>query len=122
MTNRQDPAFYVYESGYEYVDNHSPYGSYEVVRNGEMRYAYKNPDGTEDILRYTDDLLRKGITDDTKLNEAEAQDLLLPIDTTWFEVWNLKDDSEEYEVYWELDKARELALNLYNNQLTKENN
>jgi hypothetical protein len=119
---RQDPAFYVYENGYELVESLENYGTYQVLRNGEMRYTYKNADGTEDILRYTSDLEAKGITTDSELNEAEAEDILLPIDTPWFEVWNNQDDSEEYEVYWELDKARELALELHNNQLAKENN
>ena len=112
------PEFYVWESNYEYVYNLTPYGNYEIVRNGEMRYAYKNADGTEDILRYTTDLFGKDIKTDTQLEQAIEDGTIEVIDNPWFEVWNLKDDSEEYEVFFDLNEARSLAQKLYESEKT----
>jgi hypothetical protein len=112
------PEFYVWESDYEYIDSVSPYGKYSVVRNGEMRYTYKNADGTEDILRYTTDLFGKDIKTDTQLEQAIEDGTIEVIDNPWFEVWNLKDDSEEFEVFFDLNEARSLAQKLYDSEKT----
>ena len=113
------PEFYVWESDYEYVYNLTPYGNYEIVRNGEMRYAYKNADGTEDILRYTDDLFGKDIKTDTQLEQAIEDGTIEVIDNPWFEVWDMKLDNEDLgEVFFDLDEARHLAQKLYESEKT----
>ncbi len=112
------PEFYVWESSYEYIDSVSPYGKYSVVRNGDMRFIYKNADGTEDILRYTTDLFDKGIKTDEELWKLIQDETIEMDNNPWFEVWNTLDDTEEYEVMFELDTARNLAQELYESEKT----
>ncbi len=118
---KQSAEFYVWESSYEHIYSISPYGKYEIIRNGDMRFTYKNPDGTEDILRYTSDLFDKGIRTDGELDYAIKKEIIEIDDSPWFEVLNTLDQSEEYEVMFELDTARKLAQELYEYESEKTN-
>jgi hypothetical protein len=120
MTEKHtSPEFYVWQGSYEYVYENTPFGKYEIVRNGEMRIVYKNPDGTEDILRYTTDLFRKGIETDTQLWQASEDNVIEIIDNPWFEVWDMKLDNEDLgEVFFDLDEAEHLAKKLYESEKT----
>lgn len=113
---KQSAEFYVFEPGYEHIYHISPYGKYAIVRNGDMKLIYKNADGTEDTLRYTSDLFDKGIKTDRQLWELIQNETIWVDNNPWFEVWNLLDDSEESDVYFELDTAREVAQQLYESE------
>ena len=120
MTEKNiSPEFYVWDNGYEYIYEKRPFGKYEIVRNGEMRIIYKNPNGTEDILRYTDNLFDKGIKTDKQLEQAIEDETIEIIDNPWFEVWDMTLDNEDLgEVFFDLDEAEHLATKLYESEKT----
>jgi hypothetical protein len=106
------PEFYVWNSSYEHIYETSPYGKYVIVRNGDMKLIYKNADGTEDILRYTTDLFRKGITTDEELWKLIQEETIEIDNNPWFEVWNSLDDNEESDVFFDLEEAKATAKQL----------
>ena len=88
--DKTDPAFYVWETSHESVWG-VPDNPFFVVRNGEMRINYTLASGDVDVIRYTDQLERTGITTDSQLQQAEQQDQIVFINNAWFEVWSVKD-------------------------------
>jgi hypothetical protein len=110
---RDNADWYVYEEGYEYVYSEHNTDPFIIARNGEMRYIYTDPiTGHKDTLRYTEDLINKGLHNDQDLEEAIENNTLELIDNPWFEVWSL-DTDEESEVYHSLDTAEKVAIELH---------
>jgi hypothetical protein len=109
---RQDAAFYTYTHGEEVL--WKPEGSnpkeVRVYRNGEMRINYTEPSGEIAVLRYTDDLDRKGLDTDEKLRAAEESGLIEWINNAWFEVASV--DNEDGEIVDGIDEAIEYAKQL----------
>jgi len=116
---RDNAEWYVYEEGYEYVHTDTITDPFVIARNGEMRYQFNREDGDTEILRYTEDLIHKGIHDDQDLFAALEDGRLTMIDNPWFEVWDLESDSES-DVYDSLDKAEEVALELHRKLILQE--
>lgn len=73
---RQSAEFYITCDGPEYVWHGE---KYSVIRNGEMRVEYKG-----EIIRYTDDLIRAGITTDGELEVLYNMDAIG--NNPWFEI------------------------------------
>ena len=106
---RQSAEFYVHGEGTETLWDGGE--RYYVIRNGEMRIHFG-----EDILRYTEDLLKAGVCSDRVLSAlnissalAETHDLFQIIDSPWFEVVDSSDPTDMGEVYHYLDEAVERA-------------
>lgn len=110
--SRSDAVFYVNEGGYETVWS-KPDCRFEVVRNGEMRiHAHLKGEEYPTIIRYTDQLLSYGITDDEALKRVPQDEALWDWGSNpWFEVWDKEDSSPESEVYDTLDEAIAFARN-----------
>lgn len=98
------PEFHVHGNGVETLWDGGE--RYYVIRNGEMRILFR--DG---VIRYTDDLLRAGITNDVSLekviNDPEVE--FVVVDSPWYEVVDSSDPTDEGEVYFDLDEAVERA-------------
>lgn len=105
-TERLSPEFYVWETGYEEVwaDKDNPFF---VVRNGEMRIHKTNADGSVDVIRYTDALLKLGIENDKQLADWTNQDeeLVSVSMNPWYEIYSINDTGYYSEPFFELDKA-----------------
>lgn len=108
---RTNPAWWVWESSYESVWAVSD-KKFFVVRNGEMRINYTLPDGSVDVIRYTNDLERKGITTDLELLDAEELGVLEFVNNAWFEVWSVAEDEYFSQPLYDALEAKELAEKL----------
>jgi hypothetical protein len=96
----QNAEFYVACDGPEYVWHGN---NYAVIRNGEMRIHYKG-----DVISYTDDLIRAGITLDEQLEVLYAMDAV--IHNPWFEIENRDSEWDPYpEIYSTLGEAIAVA-------------
>lgn len=108
----QDSAFYTFQSGHEVVfqDSENPFF---VVRNGEMR-IHATKDGSEVVIRYTDQLRNFGIETDEQLEEwsAKGEEVFDWVNNSWFEVWSSDDPDFYSEAMHELDEAISAAITL----------
>jgi CRP-like cAMP-binding protein len=111
MTNkRQDASFYTYDSGtqavWEEVGN-----PFYVVRCGEMRIHAVNDNGSDVVIRYTDQLEDFGVKTDEDLNEwsAKGEEVFEWVNNPWFEVYTDEDPDFPSGVYDTLDDAIEFA-------------
>lgn len=104
MSNKQSAEFYV-----DSADTQSLWEGerYYVIRNGEMRIIYN-----DEIIRYTDQLIAAGITNDETLEKLFSSDELSLVDNPWFEVVDSSDPTDDGEVYDTLDDAVERAQHL----------
>lgn len=100
---RQDACFYVNGQSTESVWEGDRYA---VIRNGEMRLAYKGQ-----IIRYTDDLERIGVCTDDDLEQLLQSGREFS-DNPWFEVIDTEDPTDDGELYDYLDDAVERAQTL----------
>lgn len=105
-TDKLAPEFYVWETGYEEVwaDKDNPFF---VVRNGEMRIHKTNADGSVDVIRYTDALLKLGIENDKQLTDfiGKDEELVSVSMNPWYEIYSINDTDYYSEPFFELDKA-----------------
>jgi hypothetical protein len=104
---RQDPAFYVNESGHEVVWEKDDNRFY-VIRNGEMRIHARNETEFEPtVIRYTDQLESFGITKDEELSSwtDKGDEFFHWANNAWFEVVDTKDPDYYSEPYHELKDA-----------------
>jgi len=86
---------------------------YVVLRNGEMRVDYFMLDKQEvETLTTTADFLRVGLDTDSKVSEADAENLLDWIYNPWFEVSLREADTGECEVFSDIVEAIERAITL----------
>ena len=99
-----DSAFYCWGSGFEpLAEVKKGDRTFYVGSSGEMRINL--PSG--DIVRYTSDLLEKGIDTDAKLSELlESHDW---INNNWFEIYEEGADGEWWEVCDTLEEGIEAA-------------
>ncbi len=104
MSNKQSAEFYV-----DSADTQSLWEGerYYVIRNGEMRIIYN-----DEIIRYTDQLIAAGITNDETLEKLFSSDELSLVDNPWFEVVDSSDPTDDGEVYDTLSDAIERAKEL----------
>jgi hypothetical protein len=113
MITRKDPSFYVNSPSAETVWQEEESNRFFVVRNGEMRiHAKKNADDDHtEIIRYTDDLVDFGITDDTALAEWEnkGEEFFTWVNNSWYEVWDTKDTEYFSDPLFDLEEAIEYA-------------
>jgi hypothetical protein len=100
---RNDPAFWVDESGSQVVW-HSPDSEFYVIRAGEMRLHYK-----DEVIRYTDDLIAIGLTDDQKLADSESNPDYNWVHNSWFEVCHKEDGDYFSDPIFDLSEAIEYA-------------
>lgn len=106
-----DSAFYTNEPGVEVVWEQEGC-DYYVVRNGEMRiHATKDGHENIEVIRYTDQLERFGITTDKQLAEWTEKDeeIFSWQNNSWFEVWNDKDPEFFSEPLHDLQEAIKFA-------------
>jgi hypothetical protein len=118
--SRQDSVFWTNEAGHEVV--WSKYGevAYHVIRNGEMKVRYTDPEGNEHTLRYTSDFDDLGITTDAILAEWNTKDeeVWSWVNNSWFEVWDAQDGTFALDEFYSepidtLDEAVAYALELH---------
>ena len=110
---RQDPAFYVWESVSEVVWK-KPELEYYVIRAGEMRINATSKSGEEEVIRYTDQLLGFGITNDEELGKwtGKGEEVFDWGNNSWFEVLSKEDGDFYSEAIYELDEAIAYAMRL----------
>ena len=102
MTTRSDPAFYVDFGNSQEVWSSDDCDFY-VIRAGEMRLVYKPNSDEQEVLRYTDDLLAKGIECDEDLPD-DGEDYYWA-HNAWFEVWNKNDSHWFSDPMFDIDEA-----------------
>ena len=88
--SRQDSVFWTNEAGHEVVWSRYGEVAYHVIRNGEMKVLYTDPEGNDHTLRYTSDFDDLGITTDAILAEWNKKDYEVWAweNNSWFEVWD----------------------------------
>lgn len=109
--DKSDPAFYVWVGETESVWGIES-NPFFVIRNGEMRFRFKDSYGREVIVRYTNQLEDIEIETDSQLQEAEQLGKIETIDNAWFEVWAVGSDyvSEPiFDVFEALELAKKLG-------------
>lgn len=84
--NLQDPAFYVYGSTTDIATIEGNGKIFKVICNGEMRAIYK-----DNIYRYSDRLIKAGITNDQQLLDLEEKGELEFANNAWFEFYDTED-------------------------------
>lgn len=102
---RTDAAFWIDTDTEQVVWEVSDCDFY-VIRNGEMRIIQIE---TGDIIRYTDQLLNKGILDDQALADLETSGEIEVINNAWFEVWSKKDSYWFSDPFFDIYEAIEFA-------------
>lgn len=86
---------------------------YVVLRNGEMQVDYFMLDKQEvETLTTTADFLRVGLDTDSKVEKADAENLLDWAYNPWFEVSLREADTGEGEVFGDIVEAIERAITL----------
>lgn len=105
-----DSAFYTNGPGTEVVWEEEGC-DYYVVRNGEMRIHATREDSSIEVIRYTDQLERFGITTDKQLTEwtDKGEEVFSWENNSWFEVWNDKDTEFFSEPIHDLQQAIKFA-------------
>jgi len=87
--DRQDAVWYTFDNDAQWVASvYKNNRSVEIMRVGEMRlWLPSESDAT--LLRYTDNLIENGITDDTELEMAGRGEFPLDWDNNpWFELYD----------------------------------
>lgn len=107
MTNqKQDACFYVDDSGSQVVWE-SEDSDFYVIRAGEMRILFD-----DNIIRYTDQLEKAGITTDKILEHYILEEKLDMVHNPWFEVFSRKDSFWCSDPIFEIDEAIDYAKNV----------
>lgn len=107
---RQDPAWYREGSSLETAWSKEGHDLY-VVATGEMRIVITYASGEQDILYYTSDLEKEGITNDRELGErGQDEESFYWSANPWFEVWSKKTSDYFSDPIFELDEAIQFAL------------
>jgi hypothetical protein len=109
-TEKLDSAFYTNSPGTEVVWEQEGC-DYYVVRNGEMRIHATRDDGSIEVIRYTDQLERFGITNDKELAEwtNKGEEVFSWENNSWFEVYTEKDTEFFSEPIHDLQQAIKFA-------------
>lgn len=105
IATRQDSAFYTDDNGFQLVwqDKENPFA---VYREGEMRInAVK--DGSDFVIRYTEQLEDFGIKTDDQLAEwsAKGEEVFDWVNNSWFVVLHEEDTEWFSEPLHSLDEA-----------------
>ena len=103
--NRQDSAFYTWGARSSVASLVYEGRRYSIECIGEMRIFYGN-----DILRYTDDVINAGFTNDKKLSKLEKNGGEW-INNSWFEVYDEEAGDYTGEIYHEVKDAIENVAN-----------
>jgi hypothetical protein len=108
-----DPAFYVWENGFEEVWGVEG-NPFFVVRNGEMRF-HTSEDGSDLVIRYTNRLEEFGIKNDKQLAEwsAKPEDEFSWVNNAWFEIYSVKDLDWFSSPFHDLQEAADYAKELF---------
>lgn len=111
----QDATFYVYSNEWQTVWDENP--RFYVCRNGEMRiHARTNVENEYQVIRYSDDLERVGVTTEAELLELEnrGEDYFIWDDNPWFEVCSRNDEDADFcQIMDSLDDAVAYAVSLW---------
>lgn len=87
--SRQDAAWYIFDNDAQWVASvYKNNRSIEIMRCGQMRLWLPDDDGGR-LLRYTDNLIENGITNDEELEQAGRGEY--PLDwqnNPWFELYD----------------------------------
>lgn len=86
--DRQDSAFYTWYDGQQVARLTYNGKSYVVECVGQMRIHYN-----DEVIRYCDDLIRAGFTNDSELYQLEDKGGEW-INNSWFEIWD--ENNEEF--------------------------
>jgi hypothetical protein len=103
--DRQDSAFYTWWDTNEVATLTYKDREYTIYCVGEMRIHYK-----DQVIRYCDDLIGAGITDDSKLSKIEEEGGEW-INNSWFEVYDELSQEYTMEIYHEVKDAIEGVAN-----------
>lgn len=108
----QDSAFYTDNAGSQIVWEHPTNKNIYIMRVGEMRIHYTDPQGDQQTLRYTSDLADLGITTDSALAEftSKGEEIFDWVNNSWFELFDDSDEMNEGEIFHELDEAVNHAM------------
>lgn len=112
MTKQQDAMFFVNSSANSEQVWSSEIGAVKVYRCGEMRILKKNPDGSQDIIRYSDQLEKVGLKSDDQLTDLffGSNPEFEMIHNPWFEVVNTTRPEDEGVVFDDLAAAIAFAV------------
>ena len=104
-TDRQDSAFYTWWDTNKVATLTYKDREYTIYCVGEMRIHYK-----DQVIRYCDDLVNAGITDDSKLSKIEQEGGEW-VNNSWFEVYDGFAEEYTMEIYHEIGDAIETVAN-----------
>lgn len=106
-SDRQDSAFYTWGDSSNVATLTYQGREYLIVCVGEMRIHYKNQ-----VIRYCDDLINAGFTNDQELSELEDKGGEW-VNNSWFEVVDTTTNEYTMEVYHTVkDAIEEVAQQL----------
>jgi hypothetical protein len=103
--DRQDSAFYTWYPQHQVARLTYNGKSYVVECVGEMRIIYN-----DEVIRYCDDLIRAGFTNDSELYQLEDKGGEW-VNNSWFEVYDETEGEYTTEVYHEVKEAIESVAN-----------
>lgn len=103
--DRQDSAFYTWWDTTQVATLTYEGREYTIYCVGEMRINYK-----DQVIRYCDDLINAGITDDSDLSKIDKEGGEW-INNSWFEVYDEQGQEFTSEVYHEVKDAIETVAN-----------
>lgn len=95
LEKRTDPAFYVWDSTHNYVAkvSYKDKPSIHIYCDGEMRInvwdsvvARERDEEPHVVVRYSDQLVKAGVTDDAELYQATER--MEWINNTWFDLYS----------------------------------
>ena len=114
--DRQDSAFYTWDGPEWVATAYFEDKALEVWTVGEMKILLPNDEG---YIRYTDDLINYGITNDEQLQEFSDKYSDSWIHNSWFEIRTTKgewiDDGFLAHVYHSVEEAVDACLELMQN-------
>jgi len=102
---KQDSAFYTWGNNSSVASLVYEDRRYSIECIGEMRIYYKG-----DVLRYTDDVINAGFTNDKKLSKLEKKGGEW-VNNSWFEVFDEEAGDYTGEVYHTVQDAIETVAN-----------
>lgn len=110
--HRTESAFHCWNDGYQVLATvKSGDREFAVVSNGEMRINLT--DGS--VIRYTDDLLSRGIDTDEKYRNLvdTYENVEAWVNNNWFEFWEIG-EFDSWEVYETVEEAIEAIKEILN--------
>ena len=115
--DRQSAVWYTFDNDAQWVSSvYKNNRSIEIMRVGQMRLWLPNESDTT-LLRYTDNLIENGITDDEELELAGRGEYPLDWDNNpWFELYDPIANEWLDIVAHDVDEAIQLAKEVLDNE------